>query len=223
MNFVRRYVRCEPPGWYRGWAHFWLTSCATVGAIAVCLIRVSDATWLEWLTVPVTLLYANVAEYLGHKGPMHRPWPFLSVIFRHTTIHHRFYTRDQMEYAGPRDFHALLLPPSMLVFFFGLFAVPVGALLYVLASPNVAYLFVASALAYFIAYEWLHFCYHAPRGSPLLKIPFMLRLRHHHLVHHDPRLMSRYNFNITVPLLDWMLGTTYVGDKTARIVDRAHR
>jgi len=212
-TFRAEYVRDEPPRWYRGWAHFWLTSCAAVTVIAVCLMRVSNVTWLELLTVPVTLSYANLAEYIGHKGPMHRPFPFLSVIFRHTTVHHRFYTRDHMAYEGARDFHALLLPPSLLVFFFGLFALPVGALLYVVATANVAYLFVASALGYFISYEWLHFCYHAPAGSLLLKIPFLVRLRQHHLVHHDPRLMSRYNFNITVPLVDWLFGTTYREDK----------
>ncbi len=39
----------------------------------------------------------------------------------------------------------------------------------------------------------------------------MGRLRHHHTVHHDPRLMNRYNFNITYPIFDWLFGTWYRG------------
>jgi hypothetical protein len=208
-EFRARYRKDQPPQWYMGWAHFWFTTLVSVGGILFCFTRTSGVTVLEWLTVPLTLIYANLAEYFGHKGPMHRRWPFLSTVFLHTTIHHRFFTDEENGYEGPRDFHALLLPPSTLAFFFGLFALPVGLLLYVIVSQNVACLFVASALIYFISYEWLHFSYHAPNGSLVSRLPLISRLRRHHLVHHNPRLMTRYNFNITVPLFDALFGTTF--------------
>ena len=31
----------------------------------------------------------------------------------------------------------------------------------------------------------------------------------HHAVHHTPELMQRWNFNVTVPLWDWVRGTIY--------------
>ena len=203
------YRGANPPNWYMGWLHFWFTSLITVGGVVFCLIRTSHIMPMEWLTIPVTLIYANLAEYLGHRWPMHRRWRILPMIFLHTTIHHRFFTKDKMTYEQARDFHALLLPPYILAFFFGLFALPVGILLRVYVSSNVAYLFVASALGYFISYEWLHFCYHAPEGSLISRLPFIAHLRHHHLVHHDPQLMTRYNFNITLPLFDGLFRTFF--------------
>src|SRR5262245_50333648 len=94
-EFRARYRKEQPPQWYMGWAHFWFTTLVSVGGILFCFTRTSGVTALEWLTVPVTLTYANFAEYFGHKGPMHRRWPFLSMIFLHTTIHHRFFTDEE--------------------------------------------------------------------------------------------------------------------------------
>jgi hypothetical protein len=211
LAFRADYRRTEAPARYSGWLHFWLASGASIAVVAICLAMVRDVTWLQLATVPVTLVYANLAEYLGHRGPMHRRWALLGPIYLHTTVHHRFFTHDVFGYDEPRDFHALLLPPVFLLFFFGFFAVPAGLVLYFLVSPNVAFLGVATAVAYFLCYEWLHFAYHAPESSPIYRLAFMRRLRMHHLLHHDPALMNRYNFNITWPLFDWVFRTTYRG------------
>jgi hypothetical protein len=46
-----------------------------------------------WLTIPLTFLYANLSEYLGHKGPMHHKTRFLGQIFeRHTICDYLFGT-----------------------------------------------------------------------------------------------------------------------------------
>ena len=48
-----------------------------------------DVEPLEWLTVPLAFLYANLSEYLGHRGPMHHKTRLLAGIFqRHTVEHH---------------------------------------------------------------------------------------------------------------------------------------
>ncbi len=212
---VREAYRTEEmPRLYEGHLHFLFTSLFGLGGIALCVWLMRDVTWPELLTIPVTFLYANLAEYLGHRGPMHRRKKYAPIVFDgHTGIHHRFFTEDDFAYEGHRDWHALLLPPYMIVFFFGLFTVPIGVLLYFVVSPNVAYLFVATGLGYFVGYEWLHFCYHAPEDSVLLRLPFMRSLRKHHMTHHNPRLMTRYNFNITFPIFDWLLRTTYHGER----------
>jgi len=207
------YRDANPPRWYSGWMHLVFTSGVTVGGIVFCLTQIRHMSHLEWLTVPVTLLYANFAEYIGHRGPMHRRLRFLETIFLHTTIHHRFFTHDKFTWDQSKDFHALLLPPYILAFFFGLFALPVGIVLHTYVSSNVAYLFVASAVGYFTTYEWLHFCYHSPETSWIARLPLLAQLRRLHLIHHNPQLMTRYNFNITLPLFDRLFGTLFRANK----------
>jgi sterol desaturase/sphingolipid hydroxylase (fatty acid hydroxylase superfamily) len=101
----------------------------------------------------------------------------------------------------------VLFPPVMLVFFLGAVATPLGAALFLLATPNVGLLYVATAMGYFLAYEWLHFCHHLSDTSPVARLPFLRALREHHRVHHDPSRMTACNFNITFPICDAIFGT----------------
>ncbi len=165
---------------------------------------------LEWLTIPLTFLYANLCEYLAHRGPMHNKTRFLGPIFRrHTLEHHTFFTDEAATYDTTQDFKAILFPPIMLLVFNGCIALPIGALLYFLISPNVSFLFVLTAILYFLNYELLHFSYHMDPQTWVGRLPFMDRLRRHHLRHHDMRLMTRFNFNISYPICDYLFGTIY--------------
>ena len=167
---------------------------------------------LEWLTIPLTFLYANLSEYLGHRGPMHHRTRFLSRLFeRHSIEHHSFFTDKAASFDSSQDYKAVLFPPILLIFFVGSFAIPVGALLYWLISPNVCFLFVLTAVLYFLNYELLHFAYHTDSASWPARLPFMGRLRQHHIAHHNRQLMTRYNFNITYPICDLVFGTLYRG------------
>ncbi len=169
-----------------------------------------DVSPLEWLTIPLTFLYANLSEYLGHRGPMHHKTRFLTKVFeRHALEHHAFFTDEAATFDSSQDYKAVLFPPILLFFFIGGFAIPVGALLYWLISPNVCYLFVFTAVLYFLNYELLHFAYHADPASWFGRLPFMSRLRRHHITHHNRQLMTRYNFNITYPICDRIFGTLY--------------
>mgnify|MGYP001499167400 CR=1 FL=1 len=40
-------------------------------------------------------------------------------------------------------------------------------------------------------------------------LPLIGRLKRLHQAHHDPRLMARYNFNITYPVCDVVFGTLW--------------
>lgn len=195
---------------YAGWGHFAFTSGVSLGVIALAVSRLANVTALEWLTVPASFLLANAAEYLGHRGPMHRARRGLGLLFkRHTQHHHHFFTHDSMAYESSRDFKMVLFPPVMLLFFLGALALPIGALFFLLFSRNAGWLFVAMGMAYYLSYEWLHFSYHLPEDSWVGRLPFMAALRRHHTAHHDLSLMGRWNFNITFPLCDWLLGTRY--------------
>lgn len=197
------------PG-YRGGLHFGFTITLCLITIGVCAANLSAVAIPEWATVPLTFLYANLVEYFGHRGPMHRPVRGLGLIFRrHAGQHHRFFRDDAMAFDGPRDFKAVLFPPVMIVFYLAGFALPAGLLLAWVATPNVALLFVLTAVAYFLNYELLHFAYHADPTGRLARLPGMDRLRRLHTLHHRPALMQSHNFNITYPIGDWLFGTLY--------------
>ena len=193
---------------YRGWLHFGTTTVGALAAIIVAIVMVDAPTPAELLAVPISFLIANFGEYLGHRGPMHHRRRGLTVLFeRHARQHHRFYTHDAMAAESPRDFQMVLFPPVMLVFFLAMLAFPIGALLHELISPNVGWLFGATAMTYFLTYEWLHFAYHLPPDGWVGRRRLVRVLRQHHTLHHDQRRMTHTNFNITFPVADWVFGT----------------
>ena len=198
---------------YSGRLHLATVIGLSLLVAAVSLAMLADVRPAEWLTIPLTFLYCNLAEYVGHRGPMHHKTRLLTGIFkRHTVEHHSFFTDEAISFDSPRDYRAVLFPPILLVFFFGFFAIPVGAVLYFLVSANVCFLFVFTAILYYLNYELFHFSYHLDPRSRLGRLPVVSRLRRNHVLHHDKTLMMRYNFNITYPICDFLFGTLYRGD-----------
>jgi len=177
---------------------------------AVSLFSLHDVGPYEWLTIPATFLYCNLVEYFGHRGPMHHRTRLLTGIYqRHTVEHHAFFTDEATSFESSRDYRAVLFPPVLLVFFFGFFALPTGAVLYYLVTPNVSFLFLFTAILYYLNYEMLHFAYHMDPASWIGRLPAIRHLRAHHVAHHNKSLMTHYNFNITYPICDRLFGTNY--------------
>jgi sterol desaturase/sphingolipid hydroxylase (fatty acid hydroxylase superfamily) len=81
---------------------------------------------------------------------------------------------------------------------------------------NAALLAVATSLFFFLLYEWLHLSYHLPPATFIGRNPLIALLRALHQRHHDPRLMRRWNFNVTVPLFDWLHRTRWTPQRAAR-------
>ena len=211
--FRQAFRRQEIGPRYSGMLHAMSTFGVGAAAIGFAIASLEDVQPLEWLAVPLTLLYANLAEYLGHRGPMHRPWRGLGIVYRrHAGQHHRFFTATDMEIDGSRDLKAVLFPTVMMAFFLLAFALPMGLLIGWWFGRNVAWFFVASAVAYFLNYELLHLLYHLPQSGWAGRLPWLSRLRRLHQAHHDPALMARYNFNITYPVGDLLFGTLWRGE-----------
>jgi hypothetical protein len=211
-GFREQYRREHVPPHYKGWLHLAFTFGVGSSVLAWCLLQLEQVRPLEWLAIPVTLLYANLAEYWGHRGPMHDPARGLRLVYeRHTLQHHRFFTDAAMPIDGLADLRAVLFPPVLMTFFVAAFALPAGLLLAWAAGPNVAWLFVATSLGYFLNYEFLHLAYHLPASNPIARLPFVGRLKRLHQAHHDPRLMMCSNFNITYPVGDALFGTLHRG------------
>jgi hypothetical protein len=200
------------PRRYSGPLHLAFTSSAGLAIVAACLLGLRDVSAAEWLVVPLTFLMANGAEYRGHKGLMHRRVrPFTHLFERHTLRHHQFFTDRDMAYDGASDLHVVLFSPIMMFVFLGVIASPIGAAVYFLVSRNAGLLYVATVMAYFLNYEWLHFAYHSSWAG---RVPGLRVLRRLHLVHHNKGMMNRACFNITYPLFDWVHGTLG-GDRVA--------
>ena len=211
-SFREQYRREHIPAGYSGWLHLVFTFGIGGAAMVASILQLDHVRPLEWLAVPLTFLYANFAEYWGHRGPMHHLKRGLRLVYeRHTRQHHRFFTDQAMPLDELRDLRAVLFPPILMTFFLATFALPVALLLARFTSGNVGWLFAATSLAYFLNYEVLHLVYHLPDRYAVARWPFVGRLRRLHQDHHDPRLMAQFNFNITYPIGDRLFGTRYRG------------
>jgi sterol desaturase/sphingolipid hydroxylase (fatty acid hydroxylase superfamily) len=201
------------PPRYSGAAHVALVLAAAGGGIAVALAFAAThgVRWSDAWVVPLTAVVANVVEYLAHRGPMHHRTRVLAALHaRHSGRHHRFFVADAMPFESTRDFHAVLFPPVLLLFF-GAIACGLGALVALVAPAAVAALFVATALGYYLLYEVLHFLYHVPSHGRAARLPGVRWLARLHRVHHDPRRMQDANFNLVFPLCDRLAGTLDTG------------
>ena len=205
------------PARYSGAAHVALVLAVAGGGIAAALAFAAShgARWTDAWIVPLTTVVANVVEYLAHRGPMHHRTRVLAALHtRHSRRHHRFFVADAMPFEGLRDFHAVLFPPVLLLFF-GAIACGLGALVSLVAPAGVAALFVATALGYYLLYEVLHFLYHVPAHWRAARLPGVRWLARLHRVHHDPRRMQQANFNLVFPLCDRLAGTLDTGAAAA--------
>jgi len=53
-----------------------------------------------------------------------------------------------------------------------------------------------------VGYELSHLSYHLPETTWIGRRRVIRWLREHHARHHDPRLMQKWNFNVTIPVFD---------------------
>jgi Fatty acid hydroxylase superfamily len=191
-----KYIAAIPAG-YRWWCHLLFQGGVGLVVAGYALSRMSG--W-DFGLLPLFLVIANLIEWYYHKNVMHHVFPGLRfATVEHVGEHHSVFVRGVMEVREPKELHAVLLAPLSLFIAYGIMLVPaaVASLLY----PPVAYAWVASAALYLVSYETLHTLYHLPIGGVLGN------LRKNHEIHHDPLLMQKYNFNVTIPLWDLIMGT----------------
>ena len=207
---VRELSRGEhiEPGYSPGWHAVRSVTLATaIGALGLYVAR--TATGWDWLFLPAFFIAANAIEWAFHRGPMHRPMPPRIFYQNHTLLHHRAFHHDHMQVEDLRELGLVMMPWYTMLILFGIASpVAIGAAL--LRGPAVAGMFYFVAAVYFLMYETLHALYHFP--GPLLDRlhlggRFFRFLKAHHTHHHRLDRMSQVNFNVTFPLMDWLLGT----------------
>ena len=203
----RRQALAMAPKWYDPWIHLGVPSAFGLLTIAACLLFLDRPVGWAWLTVPVVYLLTNMNEWYIHRDLLHHRFPLAPVLYdRHTPMHHMIYVTDDMAIRDWREFHLVLIPSYGLFLIF-VSLLPLTAAIWWLLSKNVALLYTATAMGYAVSYEWMHLSYHLPKDHPIGRLRIVGILRNHHAVHHDPRLMQRWNFNVTLPFWDWVQGT----------------
>jgi hypothetical protein len=210
-NAVRERALAEVPWWYSPYAHLAATTGIGVAVLAASVFSLArlhgGVKWTDVLVVPAVVLLANYYEWRVHRDVLHkRFWPFEVIYDKHTPMHHMIYVEEDMALRSVQEFRLVLIPAAG-VLGIVLAAAPAAILVAHFWSAAAGWLFLLTASLFMVSYELLHLCYHAPKDSFVGRRPLIARLRAHHARHHDPRLMQRYNFNVTVPLFDWIMGT----------------
>jgi hypothetical protein len=203
------------PSWYRPLPHLVLPSLFGLLTAVFAMTQIRELRLIELCVIPIAVFVGFAFEWRVHKSVLHRRVPGVGVIYdRHELQHHVVFTHDDMAMRGPRELQLILMPAYAIVLI-ALFNAPLAYLAARLVSPNVGYLYLVTAMSFFLTYEWLHLAYHLPPSHPLGRLRLVARLREHHRKHHDPRLMRSWNFNVTVPVFDWIHRTMWTPERAA--------
>ena len=194
---------------YNPWLHGAFVLVFGVLAIGGFWSTVHQVKPLEWLAVPVTLLFFNFGVYGVHRHLGHHKKSFARMFYaRHAGDHHSFFAPGHMTYDSARDWRVILLPAWLIVVYTCFIALPLWWLLDRF-DANVAGLVGGCLVLGYLTYEVFHACEHLPPGNQVTRLPWIRQMRRLHELHHRRELMQERNFNIVFPLMDYLFGTLY--------------
>jgi hypothetical protein len=206
-----RFVRADHlPAGYSPARHAALT-LAIAGVLAAAgALLAARARPLDWVLAPIFFVVANFIEWMIHRHPMHHPQPPRFMYANHTLLHHLAFTDGNMPVARPAELGLVMMPWYTMIGLFVL-AAPIMVLAGFVRGPGLAGVFLLTAVAYFLMYETLHALYHLPDATldriGLGRRALFRRMQAHHAHHHILGRMAHVNFNVTIPLMDVVLGT----------------
>lgn len=193
-----------------GWAHLMAVVGGSLLVSFISVLFITNLFWLEALVIPIAFVLANLVEYIIHRWPMHKLTKVFKKMYKtHSGQHHRYFTHEYMNIECDEDMHEVFASVFTVISFILFIVVPISVLAGFLISSNVGILFFATAMSYYGIYEFVHFMTHLPDDHVLLRVPFMKMAKEHHQLHHNTRLMRKWNFNIGLPLMDVVFGTLY--------------
>ncbi len=164
---------------------------------------------LEWLAIPLSLVFFNLCIYLVHRHLGHHKYALAKLFYaRHTGDHHSFFTPGHMTYQSAKDWRVILFPAWLIILHSLAITLPAWWLLKQL-NPNVAGLFAGCMILGYLLYEIFHACEHLHDTHPLARLPWIRQMRQLHALHHRRELMQGRNFNIVLPLMDYLFGTLH--------------
>jgi hypothetical protein len=157
-------------------------------------------------------VFASIFEWILHRFFMHKPtFGFRYPYERHHLVHHRIFKADHTYHLINED-DKMTIPMAwwngpVLVF---LSSLPFLGVAVVFRKWGIWCGAGLVCMAYYAAYEYIHWCMHLPKKRHVERSGIFFRLNGHHLLHH--RYMHR-NFNVVCPLADLMLGTLLLRSK----------
>jgi len=206
----------EVPRFYNPYLHLAATTGVGLLTLLVALLSLHHVRAIELLVIPATWLLSNGVEWRAHKSILHRRvWPLGILFDRHTPIHHKIYQYDSMAMRSNMEFREVLIPAAGVAAVVALSA-PIAYAVSRLVTPNCGWLALATSGIYVLAYELSHLSYHMPEDSFVGRWSLVRLLREHHRRHHHPALMQKWNFNVTIPIFDWLHGTVAPDDLVER-------
>jgi hypothetical protein len=194
---------------YNPWLHGAFVLLFGVLAIAGFWSTVHQVQPLEWLAVPLTLLFFNFGVYMVHRHLGHHKKSFARMFYaRHAGDHHSFFAPGHMTYDSARDWRVILFPAWLIVLHTVVITLPLWWLLKQV-DANIAGLVGGCLVLGYLMYEVFHACEHLPPDNPVTRLPWIRQMRRLHELHHRRELMQERNFNIVFPLMDYLFGTLY--------------
>jgi hypothetical protein len=210
-----RQAELTRPGFYSPWLHLLTPSIVGLVVDGLCLRALVRPGLADLGFALFVFLLANAVEWRIHRDVLHkRFWPFGLLYEKHTPLHHRIYVAGDMQMRSIREAR-LVLMPFYAILGIVLVSAPPAAALWLLGLHNFGLIYLLVSTLYVVLYEWLHLAYHLPEGALRGPLAAIRVLRRHHEVHHDPRNMQRWNFNVTIPLWD-------IVRRTRLTAERAH-
>lgn len=193
--------------------------CFNIGTLLALVVfhftAVKAMTPASWAMMLAMLIIGNMAVWWIHQYPLHRRWKWWSFPYdAHTVQHHRYFTSDHILLEEKDEIYDVMFP-WFVVAGFAIVAQPIFyfLVLFLSGSEDLAHVFAGSAAAYFILYEFVHTSNHLRDDHIILKIPGLKFMKEHHRLHHNPKLMGKYNMGIVFPFADYLFGTKYKGSE----------
>jgi len=183
-------------------------------SIIIQITQYQKPQWLDFIPFFAVFILGNFAVYFIHRYPLHGFYKWNMYAYgSHTRRHHVFFQNDLMTFNGKSDWFTIFFPIEIIIFFVIIY----HPIFYIMLKPfighnaTVSYLIASSC--YFLLYEFVHYCSHLEMDHPLLKIKHLRHMRIHHEIHHCPKLMGKYNFNIVYTLADRIFRTHMSAEK----------
>lgn len=171
-------------------------------------------SFLLWCSLgfAANIVYGSFFEWSLHKFVMHKPLRWFRYPFdAHAVVHHQIFKADHTYHLiHEKDKETIPMAwwngPALIV----LGSLPSLVASAILGQWGIACGALAAFSAYYVVYEYIHWCMHLPKKRRIEKPWLFQRLNGHHLLHH--RYMHK-NFNVVLPLADLCLGTLMLRSK----------
>jgi len=167
--------------------------------------------------------YASIVEWTFHRYVMHKPlWGFTYPFKAHALTHHVIFKSDHRYHLqeGPETedekgkirmaWWNIPFVVLMGIFPFVLAATPLVLFGWWGGSIAISVTGLVLSLGYYAAYEYTHWCMHLPKNRRLEFWWVFRKLNGHHLLHHR---FQYTNFNVVLPLADFLFGTLLLRSK----------